>query len=793
MFLATNVITVMFLMLCMNAPVYASHTSQPRGRHAVQSVGSSPWNSLDIGTVGLAGSASASGDTITVQGSGTDVWYTADQFHYAYQPLQGDGVLFTRVDSQSNTDGWAKAGIMIRNTLDPNSAYAYALVSPANGIAFQSRAVAGGPSNHQLAAVVQAPYWLGLARKGDVFTAYAASDGKNWTQLGDPVTISMNNNVFIGLAVTAHNNAALSTAVFSNVSPSPNPLTSPLTQPSNLALNGTANASSYLPTFGAGNAIDGNVATYWENAPNDIHPWIQIDLGAAYSVTEVAALWLNGNTKTFHLDGSTDGTVWTTLSTVENDSSVTNDLTLTQPTVARYFRLVIPQNTNSIYKLTEFKVIGGLSVPPGPQGLTGPTGDPGIQGPAGDPGIQGPAGDTGIQGDPGIQGPTGDTGIQGDPGIRGPSGVINLAFHRPATSSSVRGLTYGPDKAVDGDYETRWSSATKTNDEWLEVDLGAIYAINEVKLRWGWRAYARNYQIWVSNDDLTWSWIYSTNTGHGREEDLSGLSGSGRYIVLVLNDVQCGLAHGLGKKGIGPDTGVVANCNLVNDGKNNSKAAPEIGKKVPTNALETLLSGASGPPVVEKDNPVNPSADPEPDSQNYYSVKEFEVYGNAVGAKGDLGDVGLQGLPGVQGSLGITTPNLALGRPTTASTTLSGSPSNVVDGVLSTNWTSVDENDTEWLQIDLGAIYTLREVKLFWVGSNYATGYAIQVSNDPTFATSRTIYETLNGGINGIDDVNSLTGAGQYVRVLMSNHPNASVSLAEVQVYGYPTSPSLNW
>ena len=191
--------------------------------------------------------------------------------------------------------------------------------------------------------------------------------------------------------------------------------------------------------------------------------------------------------------------------------------------------------------------------------------------------------------------------------------MINLAFHRPATSSSVRGLTYGPDKAVDGDYETRWSSATKTDDEWLEVDLGAIYAINEVKLRWGWRAYARNYQIWVSNDDLTWSWIYSTNTGHGREEDLSGLSGSGRYIVLVLNDVQCGLAHGLGKKGIGPDTGVVANCNLVNDGKNNSKAAPEVGKKVPTNALETLLSGASGPPVVEKDNPVNPSADPEPD------------------------------------------------------------------------------------------------------------------------------------------------------------------------------------
>ena len=328
MFLAKSVIAVVIFILCVGVPVYASHTGQQQGRHVVRPVGPSPWSSQDIGTVGLAGSASASGDTVTVQGSGTDIWSTSDQFRYAYQPLQGDGVLFTRVDSQSNTDGWAKAGIMIRNTLDPDSAYAYVLVSPANGIAFQSRSTKGGPSSRQLGVVVQAPYWLELVRSGNVFTAYAASDGQNWTQLGTPVTISMNDNVLIGLAVTAHNNAALSTTVFSNVSPSPNPITSAFTQPSNLALNGAASASSYLPTFGAGNAIDGNVATYWENAPNDIHPWVQIDLGMVYPINEIEAQWLGAITKTFRVDGSTDGNTWHTITTVSSDASTLNDLTV---------------------------------------------------------------------------------------------------------------------------------------------------------------------------------------------------------------------------------------------------------------------------------------------------------------------------------------------------------------------------------------------------------------------------------------------------------------------------------
>ncbi len=545
MFLATNVIAVVLLTLCMNAPAYASHVVRPahhvvrparnavqHAHHAVRPADSSPWSSQDIGTVGMAGSTSSNGDTVTVQGSGADIWALADQFQYAYQPLQGDGVLFARVDSQTVSDPWAKAGIMIRNTLDPNSAYAFALVSPGNGVAFQSRVSAGGVSTHQFGALVPAPYWLELVRSGNVFTAYAASDGQNWTQVGTPQTISMSSNVYIGLAVTAHNNAALSTAVFSNISPSPNPLPTPLTGVSNLALNGSASASSSLPTFGAANAIDGNGATYWANAPNDPHPWLQVDLGMVYPITEVTVQWLDSNTRTFRVDGSNDGNVWTTLSTVTNDTNVTDSLTLSQPAVTRYLRLVIPQNVGLVYQIAEFEVSGGISVPPGPQGTQGPPGGQGPQGTQGPPGGQGPQGTQGLPGDQGPQGTQGAPGIQGGPGTQGPSGVINLALHRPAIASTTRGPDYGAAEAVDGNYETRWSSAKRSNDEWLQVDLGASYAINEVKLYWGWQAYATNYQIWTSNDNMNWSWIYSTSNGNGREEDLTGLSGSGRYITL---------------------------------------------------------------------------------------------------------------------------------------------------------------------------------------------------------------------------------------------------------------------
>jgi hypothetical protein len=83
---------------------------------------------------------------------------------------------------------------------------------------------------------------------------------------------------------------------------------------------------------------------------------------------------------------------------------------------------------------------------------------------------------------------------------------------------------------VDGNAGTRWSSAF-SDPQWLQIDLGSPQSICRVKLTWE-AAYGKSYQIQVSNDGASWTNIYTTTTGNGGVDDLTGLSGSGRYVRM---------------------------------------------------------------------------------------------------------------------------------------------------------------------------------------------------------------------------------------------------------------------
>jgi hypothetical protein len=176
----------------------------------------SPWQNRDIGTVGVAGSASYSSGTFTVNGSGADIWDTADAFHFVYQTLSGDGEIKARVVTIGNTDPWAKAGVMFRESFAANSKHAFMLLSSSNGLAFQRRTSTGGTSTNTAGGTGPAPKWVRVVRSGGTFTAYSSTDGSAWTTVGSD-TISMSNSVVVGLAVTAHNNAAVNTSTFDNV------------------------------------------------------------------------------------------------------------------------------------------------------------------------------------------------------------------------------------------------------------------------------------------------------------------------------------------------------------------------------------------------------------------------------------------------------------------------------------------------------------------------------------------------------------------------------------------------
>ncbi len=176
------------------------------------------WTQQDIGSTVLSGNASYSAGVYSVTGAGADIWGTADAFHYVWQTLDGDGAIITRVATQSATDPWSKAGVMIRDTLAANSAYAGIFMTPSNGAAFQYRTTAGGASTNIATAGLVAPYWVKLARVGSTFTAYTSADGITWTARGTPQTITMGTSIYVGLAVTSHTTAALGTATFDSVS-----------------------------------------------------------------------------------------------------------------------------------------------------------------------------------------------------------------------------------------------------------------------------------------------------------------------------------------------------------------------------------------------------------------------------------------------------------------------------------------------------------------------------------------------------------------------------------------------
>jgi DNA-directed RNA polymerase subunit RPC12/RpoP/regulation of enolase protein 1 (concanavalin A-like superfamily) len=175
------------------------------------------WQSVDVGPVGLPGSFERQGDDWTIAGSGADIWGQSDAFHFVCRPANGDVSLTTRVLGLQRSDPWAKAGLMIRDSLAPESAYAMVLVTPSSGVAFQLRSTTGGQADSVLiASTTGMPCWLRLARRLNVFSADYSADGKSWTPMGSTV-IAMQPKALAGLAVTAHNYSALCPARFDHV------------------------------------------------------------------------------------------------------------------------------------------------------------------------------------------------------------------------------------------------------------------------------------------------------------------------------------------------------------------------------------------------------------------------------------------------------------------------------------------------------------------------------------------------------------------------------------------------
>ncbi|MEY9928964.1 hypothetical protein ABH926_003604 [Catenulispora sp. GP43] len=114
-----------------------------------------------------------------------------------------------------------------------------------------------------------------------------------------------------------------------------------------------------------------------------------------------------------------------------------------------------------------------------------------------------------------------------------PVAGTNVALGKPTTASSFQaaanGQTYVAGNATDGNWTTRWASDW-SDPQWIQVDLGQSTAIKHIQLGWE-SAYAKAYQIQVSNDGTNWTTVYSTTTGAGGVETFD-VSGTGRYVRM---------------------------------------------------------------------------------------------------------------------------------------------------------------------------------------------------------------------------------------------------------------------
>jgi len=113
---------------------------------------------------------------------------------------------------------------------------------------------------------------------------------------------------------------------------------------------------------------------------------------------------------------------------------------------------------------------------------------------------------------------------------------VNQALGQPVTVSSAEDDAHAGSYAVDGDPLTYWASQkavgnSKTNSEWITVDLGATMSLSEIIFEWD-KFYATSYTVQISTDLTSWTTVYETNAGDGGQDVIVPEGVSARYVKM---------------------------------------------------------------------------------------------------------------------------------------------------------------------------------------------------------------------------------------------------------------------
>lgn len=172
-----------------------------------------------------AGSASYSGGTWTLTGgyAGGDPWDTAgnDTVHFVHQQVSGDFVMTAKVNSVSATDGHAKAGIMMRDSLGTATYRVWVAITDSTtyerGMIGWSDLPYGSNAESESSTISRKPYWVKIERVGDRVQTFTSIDGGDWAPAGTADFNGLPGTIYVGLFNTSFETGTLGTATFSNV------------------------------------------------------------------------------------------------------------------------------------------------------------------------------------------------------------------------------------------------------------------------------------------------------------------------------------------------------------------------------------------------------------------------------------------------------------------------------------------------------------------------------------------------------------------------------------------------
>lgn len=191
-----------------------------------QAAGSLPtgWTDYDIGLTGRAGSATYAGgssNTFILNGAGSGIGGTADSFNFAVGSVTGNFTLIGQLaEVEWSSSGADDIGLMMRETLSPSAKTAVVTLGNTGDreCYFGTRTSSGGSMSGQLGNdYTWTPVWFKLQRLANTFSAYQSIDGSNWFEVGSPITMTMSNTYYVGLAVTANNTNDNNTTTFDYV------------------------------------------------------------------------------------------------------------------------------------------------------------------------------------------------------------------------------------------------------------------------------------------------------------------------------------------------------------------------------------------------------------------------------------------------------------------------------------------------------------------------------------------------------------------------------------------------